>query len=185
MRISVTDGTHTIIYKLNDSPSAKSLYAMLPIDVGVENCGSNEKIFYPEQPIDTTGGIEGGGEAVLPLGKRGHVLRSLRQLARIVPSGRSRRRRGSGERSQRNHSCGGSGINDDFDACLHDHEIGEPHAHPAGSDPGGAADCRQEYHRCHPLRGLQLSGRRERDAPLSRRVCAEELEKNNAMSEGE
>ena len=63
MRISVTDGTHTIIYKLNDSPSAKSLYAMLPIDVGVENYGSNEKIFYPEQPIDTTGGIEGGGEA--------------------------------------------------------------------------------------------------------------------------
>lgn len=63
MRISVTDGTHTIIYELNDSPSAKSLYAMLPIDVEVENYGINEKIFYPEQALDTTDGIEGGGEA--------------------------------------------------------------------------------------------------------------------------
>ena len=63
MRISVTDGTRTIIYELNDSPSAKSLYAMLPIDIEVENYGSNEKIFYPEQALDTTDGIEGGGEA--------------------------------------------------------------------------------------------------------------------------
>ena len=63
MRISVSDGTHTIIYQLNDSPSAKSLYCMLPLDVAVENYGSNEKIFYPPQAIDTDDGIEGGGEA--------------------------------------------------------------------------------------------------------------------------
>lgn len=62
-RIQVTDGTHTIIYQLNDSPSAKSLYEMLPLETEVENYGSNEKIFYPEEAIDTTNGIEGGGEA--------------------------------------------------------------------------------------------------------------------------
>ena len=63
MKISVTDGMHTIIYQLNDSPSAKSLYSMLPMDIEVENYGSNEKIFYPEEKIDTADGIEGGGGA--------------------------------------------------------------------------------------------------------------------------
>lgn len=63
MKIKVTDGTHTVIYQLNDSPSAKSLYSMLPMDVEVENYGSNEKIFYPDGKIDTAGGIEGGGGA--------------------------------------------------------------------------------------------------------------------------
>ena len=63
MRIRVTDGVHTVVYELNDSPSAKSLYAMLPLDIEVENYGRNEKVFYPEQAIDTTDGIEGGGEA--------------------------------------------------------------------------------------------------------------------------
>lgn len=63
MRISVSDGSHTIIYELNGSPSAKSLYGMLPLDIEVENYGRNEKIFYPEQAVDTRDGIEGSGEA--------------------------------------------------------------------------------------------------------------------------
>lgn len=63
MRISVSDGSNTIIYRLNGSPSAKSLYNMLPLDVEVENYGDNEKIFYPEAALDTEGGIEGSGEA--------------------------------------------------------------------------------------------------------------------------
>ena len=63
MKIKVADGTHTVIYRLNDSPSAKSLYGMLPMDVEVENYGSNEKIFHPDRTIDTAGGIEGGGGA--------------------------------------------------------------------------------------------------------------------------
>ena len=63
MRIRVTDGTHTVIYQLNNSPSAKSLYAMLPMDAEVENYGSNEKIFYPEAAVDTADGIECGGKA--------------------------------------------------------------------------------------------------------------------------
>ena len=63
LKISVSDGTHTIVYELNDSPSAKSLYGMLPLDIVVENYGHNEKIFYPPQTVDTTDGIEGGGDA--------------------------------------------------------------------------------------------------------------------------
>ena len=62
-RVRVTDGTHTILYELNDSPSAKSLYGMLPLDVEVENYGHNEKIFYPPQAIDAADGVEGSGEA--------------------------------------------------------------------------------------------------------------------------
>ena len=63
MRIRVSDGTHTVIYRLNDTPSAKSLFSMLPLETVVENYGSNEKIFYPEETIDTTGGMEGSGGA--------------------------------------------------------------------------------------------------------------------------
>ena len=63
MRISVSDGSNTVIYELNNSPSAKSLFSMLPLDIEVENYGHNEKIFYPPQTIDTIDGIEGGGEA--------------------------------------------------------------------------------------------------------------------------
>ena len=63
LKISVSDGTHTIVYELNDSPSAKSLYEMLPLDIEVENYGHNEKIFYPPQAVDTAEGIEGGGDA--------------------------------------------------------------------------------------------------------------------------
>ena len=40
-----------------------SLFSMLPLDFEVENYGHNEKIFYPLQTVDTTDGIEGGGEA--------------------------------------------------------------------------------------------------------------------------
>ena len=61
--IRVSDGTHTVLYQLNDSPSARSLYEMLPLDTEVENYGHNEKIFYPPQTIAMEDGIEGGGQA--------------------------------------------------------------------------------------------------------------------------
>ncbi len=63
MKIKVSDAENAIIFQMNDTPSAKSLYGMLPMDVPVENYGSNEKIFYPAQQIDTAGGIEGSGQA--------------------------------------------------------------------------------------------------------------------------
>ena len=62
-KIRVTDGERAVVYRLNDTPPARSLLNMLPLDIAVENYGHNEKIFYPEQPLDTEGGLEGGGEA--------------------------------------------------------------------------------------------------------------------------
>lgn len=59
MKIKVTDNTHTVIFELNNTPSAKSLYGMLPIDVAVENYSTNEKIFYTDVKINTAGGLEG------------------------------------------------------------------------------------------------------------------------------
>ena len=63
LKIQVSDETNTVVYQLNDSPSAVSLYQQLPLDIEVENYGGNEKIFYPPQALDTAGGQEGGGEA--------------------------------------------------------------------------------------------------------------------------
>ncbi|MBO5999682.1 MAG: hypothetical protein J6P87_08330 [Lachnospiraceae bacterium] len=63
MRIRVSDSSHSIVFELNDTISAKSFYSLLPLDAEVENYGSTEKIFYMEQEVDTRGGLEGGGEA--------------------------------------------------------------------------------------------------------------------------
>lgn len=59
MKIQVTDGSHTVVFELNDTPVAKSLYDQLPITVDVENYSSNEKIFYPPTALSTSGGKEG------------------------------------------------------------------------------------------------------------------------------
>lgn len=63
MKIKVSDGNHTVVYQLNNSGPAVSLYGMLPLDAQVENYGGNEKIFYPAQAVEANGGLEGGGEA--------------------------------------------------------------------------------------------------------------------------
>ena len=49
MMIKVSDGTYSVIFRLNDSPSSKSLYEMLPVDAEVRNYSNNEKIFTPPQ----------------------------------------------------------------------------------------------------------------------------------------
>lgn len=59
MRIQVSDGSVTVVFELNDTPVAKSLYDQLPFTVTVEDYGSNEKIFYPSTALSTIGGIEG------------------------------------------------------------------------------------------------------------------------------
>ena len=51
MRIKVSDGTNTIIYELNETSAAASLYQMLPIEVAVQNYSNNEKIFYPPTAV--------------------------------------------------------------------------------------------------------------------------------------
>lgn len=53
-QIFVRSGDNTIIYALNDSPAAASLYEMLPLSVEVEDYGNNEKIFYPQKSLDTS-----------------------------------------------------------------------------------------------------------------------------------
>ena len=62
MRISVTDGKNTVVFQLNETPPAKSLYDSLPLEVEVENYSNNEKIFYPPNDIDKSDGIEGDCE---------------------------------------------------------------------------------------------------------------------------
>lgn len=51
MKIKVTDGANIIIYELNETSAAKSLYQMLPLEVTVENYSNNEKIFYPPTAV--------------------------------------------------------------------------------------------------------------------------------------
>ena len=51
MKIRVSDGTNAIIYELNQTSAARSLYQMLPLEVAVQNYGNNEKIFYPPTAV--------------------------------------------------------------------------------------------------------------------------------------
>ena len=51
MKIQVSDGTNTVVYELNETSAAKSLYQMLPLQVTVQNYGNNEKIFYPPTAV--------------------------------------------------------------------------------------------------------------------------------------
>lgn len=43
-----------IIFQLNGSPAAQSLYDQLPLILPVENYGGNEKIFYPPRELDVS-----------------------------------------------------------------------------------------------------------------------------------
>lgn len=54
MQITVTCNGKTIVYELNDSQAAKDLYAQLPLEIEVENYGSNEKIYYPPTKLNTS-----------------------------------------------------------------------------------------------------------------------------------
>lgn len=66
MQILVQWNGHTIIFELNGSPAARSLYSQLPLNVEIEDYGSNEKIFYPPDELEigdtplTEGGEKGG-----------------------------------------------------------------------------------------------------------------------------
>lgn len=55
MQIQVTTNEHTTVFRLNNSPAAKDFYAQLPLNIAVEDYGSNEKIFYPPRKLDTSG----------------------------------------------------------------------------------------------------------------------------------
>lgn len=50
----VAHGT-TIVFELNNSPTAEALHAQLPLSVTVENFSDNEKIFYPPEKLPVSG----------------------------------------------------------------------------------------------------------------------------------
>lgn len=53
-RISVQFGENTVVYELNDGTAADSLYEQLPLSIEVEDYSTNEKIFYPDETLDTS-----------------------------------------------------------------------------------------------------------------------------------
>jgi hypothetical protein len=53
MQITVIANGHEIVFELNGSQASKDLYAQLPMNIGVENYSSNEKIFYPAKKLAT------------------------------------------------------------------------------------------------------------------------------------
>ncbi|MDK2867526.1 MAG: hypothetical protein PWP38_1841 [Clostridiales bacterium] len=55
MRIKVESGSRSVVFELNDSSASKSLMSQLPMAIKVENYSNDEKIFYPEKKLDTTG----------------------------------------------------------------------------------------------------------------------------------
>ena len=53
MKMTVNANGNDIVFELNDSQAAIDLYSQLPLDIDVENYGSNEKIFYPPKKLKT------------------------------------------------------------------------------------------------------------------------------------
>ena len=108
MRISIESDTQSIVFQLNDSSAAKSLYDQLPLTATVENFGGNEKIFYPPEPLEVSGTPMAEGPAGTlayyePWGDVAIFLWNVRQGGRPVCVGRSDFRR----RTDRS-SCGGN-----------------------------------------------------------------------------
>lgn len=65
-QISVQFDDHVIIYELNESLAADSLYEQLPLTVESEDFSTNEKIFYPLQELNTDEAVLAeGGSGVL------------------------------------------------------------------------------------------------------------------------
>lgn len=61
--LQVEDGTHTVVFALNESPPARALYECLPLTVAVQDYSDNEKIFYLPQVLDTAGATPAEGPA--------------------------------------------------------------------------------------------------------------------------
>lgn len=63
MKISVKSADYEIIYELNNSNAAKTLYEQLPLTVEAEPFSNNEMTFYPPQKLDTSDTPLSSGEA--------------------------------------------------------------------------------------------------------------------------
>lgn len=53
VQITMEDGS-SVIFELNDSPAATSLYNQLPLSIELEDYAGSEKIFYPPEELDTS-----------------------------------------------------------------------------------------------------------------------------------
>lgn len=54
IRVNGKDGQN-IVFRLNDSTAANTLYEQLPLSIQIEDYSHNEKIFYPPDELDTSG----------------------------------------------------------------------------------------------------------------------------------
>ena len=52
MRVRIEADTQVIVFRLNDSPAARSFYEQLPLSIRVEDYAGSEKIFYPPEELD-------------------------------------------------------------------------------------------------------------------------------------
>lgn len=97
-QISVQFGENTVIYQLNDSAAAMSLCEQLPLTIEVEDYSTNEKIFYPEQELDTADAplAEGGAGTLAYYAPWGDVVMfygdyssnpSLFELGEVIAGG--------------------------------------------------------------------------------------------------
>lgn len=53
IRVEGKDG-QDIVFRLNDSPAANTLYEQLPLSIQIEDYSHNEKIFYPPNELETS-----------------------------------------------------------------------------------------------------------------------------------
>lgn len=94
-RILVTGNTGRVIFELNDSDAAESLWKQLPLEAEVSNFSNNEKIFYPDDSLNTanTPIAEGGAGTLAYYKPWGNVVmfygpfssnRSLYGLGEVV-----------------------------------------------------------------------------------------------------
>ena len=94
-RILVTGNTCRVIFELNDSDAAESLWKQLPLEAEVSNFSNNEKIFYPDDSLNTanTPIAEGGAGTLAYYRPWGNVVmfygpfssnRSLYGLGEVV-----------------------------------------------------------------------------------------------------
>lgn len=59
MKIRIIIDDATLEAKLYDNATAKDLVSRLPLEVELEDCANNEKIFYPKPELSTEGAPEG------------------------------------------------------------------------------------------------------------------------------
>lgn len=63
MRIRIAFFDHAFTATLDDNPTARDLFSMLPLDLSIEDYSNNEKIAYPPRKLTEAGRNRFGNEA--------------------------------------------------------------------------------------------------------------------------